>query len=71
MAYALELADGIVLARGLPGALPSFSDVVEVDGRSWRVLEVRHRYGEAVDGERGEEHVAIVEAEDGKRRAVG
>lgn len=71
MAYALELGDGIVLARNLPGPTPSFSDIVEVDGRSWRVLEVRHRVSEAVAGERAVEHVAIVEPEDGKRRAVG
>jgi hypothetical protein len=71
MAYALELHDGFVLVRNLPGVLPSMADVVEVDGRSWRVLEVRHRYGELVGGERGEEHVAIVEPEDGKRRTIG
>lgn len=43
MSYQLELLDGIVLARGLPGPTPALADVVEVDGRSWRVLERRHR----------------------------
>lgn len=71
MSYAIELSDGIVIARGLPGPLPSMTDIVEVDGHSWRVLEVRHRIGEPVQGERAAEYIAIVEPEDGKRRAFG
>lgn len=63
--YALELLDGIVLARGLPGPTPAMADVVELDGRSWRVLEVRLR----VNAERDAvEVVAIVESE---TRGVG
>lgn len=63
MTYALELHDGIVLARGLPGPLPSFADVVEVDGRSWRVLERRMRVSAPHDGEHTVECVVVVEPE--------
>lgn len=63
MAYALQLHDGIVLVRNLPGVLPAMADVVEVDGRSWRVLERRMRVSASHDGERVVECVVVVEPE--------
>lgn len=68
MTYDLRTADHLgtepeVVARHIPGPLPSFPDVVEVDGNRWRVLEIRHVVHTADDGYRRVDHVAVVEPE--------